>query len=61
VEAQVAGLARQFMLSSDEKEILATLRELHELEVALTVDLRQLGRRSLDSRTRANARPPGLT
>src|SRR6266571_2779961 len=36
---QVTGLARQFMLGNDEKEIVATLRKLHEQHIAFTVDV----------------------
>jgi RHH-type proline utilization regulon transcriptional repressor/proline dehydrogenase/delta 1-pyrroline-5-carboxylate dehydrogenase len=39
VKAQVAGLARQFMLGNDEKEIVTTLRKLHEQDIAFTVDV----------------------
>src|SRR5215470_15520756 len=39
VKAQVTGMARQFMLGNDEKEIVATLRKLHERNVAFTVDI----------------------
>src|SRR6266446_4563131 len=39
VKAQVTGMARQFMLGNDEKEIVATLRKLHEQEIAFTVDI----------------------
>jgi RHH-type proline utilization regulon transcriptional repressor/proline dehydrogenase/delta 1-pyrroline-5-carboxylate dehydrogenase len=39
VKAQVTGMARQFMLGNDEKEIIATLRKLHEQDIAFTVDI----------------------
>ncbi len=39
VKAQVTGLARQFMLGHDEKEIIATLRQLQEKDIAFTVDI----------------------
>ena len=39
VRSQVAGMARQFMLGNDEKEIVATLRRHHDQGVAFTVDL----------------------
>jgi RHH-type proline utilization regulon transcriptional repressor/proline dehydrogenase/delta 1-pyrroline-5-carboxylate dehydrogenase len=39
VKAQITGLARQFMLGNDEKEIVATLRQRHEQGVAFTVDI----------------------
>jgi RHH-type proline utilization regulon transcriptional repressor/proline dehydrogenase/delta 1-pyrroline-5-carboxylate dehydrogenase len=39
VKAQVMGMARQFMLGDDEKEIVATLRKLHERDSAFTVDI----------------------
>src|SRR5712691_1883686 len=39
VKAQVAGMARQFMLGNEPKEIVATLRKLHDREIACTVDI----------------------
>src|SRR5205823_7670708 len=39
VKAQVIGMARQFMLGNNEKEIVATLRKLHEEDIAFTVDI----------------------
>jgi RHH-type proline utilization regulon transcriptional repressor/proline dehydrogenase/delta 1-pyrroline-5-carboxylate dehydrogenase len=39
IKAQVTGMARQFMLGDDEKEIVATLKKLHEQEIAFTVDI----------------------
>src|SRR5205814_3851822 len=33
------GMARQFMLGNDEKEIVTTLRKLHEQDIAFTVDI----------------------
>jgi RHH-type proline utilization regulon transcriptional repressor/proline dehydrogenase/delta 1-pyrroline-5-carboxylate dehydrogenase len=39
VKAQVSGMARQFMLGSDLKEIAATLKRLHEQGTAFTVDV----------------------
>ena len=39
VKAQVTGMARQFMLGDDEKEITATLRRLHDEGSAFTVDI----------------------
>jgi RHH-type proline utilization regulon transcriptional repressor/proline dehydrogenase/delta 1-pyrroline-5-carboxylate dehydrogenase len=39
VKAQVTGMARQFMLGNDEKEIAATLRKLHERGISFTVDV----------------------
>jgi RHH-type proline utilization regulon transcriptional repressor/proline dehydrogenase/delta 1-pyrroline-5-carboxylate dehydrogenase len=39
VKSQVTGMARQFMLGNDEKEIIATLRKLHEQDIAFTVDV----------------------
>ena len=39
VKAQVTGMARQFMLGNDEKEIAATLRRLHAQGIAFTVDV----------------------
>ena len=38
-KSQVTGMARQFMLGNDEKEIAATLRKLHEQGIAFTVDV----------------------
>jgi RHH-type transcriptional regulator, proline utilization regulon repressor / proline dehydrogenase / delta 1-pyrroline-5-carboxylate dehydrogenase len=39
IKAQVTGMARQFMLGDDNKEIVATLKKLHEQEIAFTVDI----------------------
>src|SRR6266850_367869 len=39
VKAQVTAMARQFMLGNDEKEIVATLKKLHERDIAFTVDI----------------------
>src|SRR2546425_7019210 len=39
IKAQVTGMARQFMLGNEEKEIVATLRKLHEQDIAFTVDV----------------------
>jgi RHH-type proline utilization regulon transcriptional repressor/proline dehydrogenase/delta 1-pyrroline-5-carboxylate dehydrogenase len=39
VKTQVTALARRFMLGDDRKEILAALRELHDLDIAFTVDV----------------------
>lgn len=39
VKAQVTSLARQFMLGNDPKEIAATLRRLHDQDIAFTVDV----------------------
>src|SRR6185436_7404247 len=39
VKAQVTALARQFMLGDDPKEIVSTLRELHNKDIAFTVDV----------------------
>src|SRR3989454_11491995 len=39
VKAQVAGMARQFMLGNEDKEIVATLHKLHEQGIAFTVDI----------------------
>ena len=39
VRSQVAGMARQFMLGSEEKEIVATLRRHHDQGIAFTVDI----------------------
>lgn len=39
IKAQVTGMARQFMLGDDPKEIVATLRKAHEQGIAFTVDI----------------------
>jgi RHH-type proline utilization regulon transcriptional repressor/proline dehydrogenase/delta 1-pyrroline-5-carboxylate dehydrogenase len=39
IKAQVTGMARQFMLGNDPKEITATLHKLHEQNIAFTVDI----------------------
>src|SRR5215471_13926268 len=39
VKSQVAGMARQFMLGDDPKEIAATLRKLAEQDIAFTADI----------------------
>src|SRR5438445_2843543 len=39
IKSQITGLARQFMLGADEKEIVETLRKAHEEGVAFTVDI----------------------
>jgi RHH-type proline utilization regulon transcriptional repressor/proline dehydrogenase/delta 1-pyrroline-5-carboxylate dehydrogenase len=39
VKTQVSGMARQFMLGNDEKEITQTLRKLHERHIAFTLDV----------------------
>src|SRR6266404_6275501 len=39
IKAQVTGMARQFMLGDDQKEIVATLKKLHEQDIAFTVDI----------------------
>jgi RHH-type proline utilization regulon transcriptional repressor/proline dehydrogenase/delta 1-pyrroline-5-carboxylate dehydrogenase len=39
LKAQVTGMARQFMLGDDEKEIAARLRKLHDQGTAFTVDI----------------------
>ncbi len=39
IKAQITGLARQFMLGNDEKEIVAALRQIHERGIAFTVDV----------------------
>jgi RHH-type proline utilization regulon transcriptional repressor/proline dehydrogenase/delta 1-pyrroline-5-carboxylate dehydrogenase len=38
-KSQVAGMARQFMLGNDKKEIVATLRRHHDQGIAFTVDI----------------------
>ena len=39
IKGQVTGMARQFMLGDDEKEIVDTLRKAHEQGIAFTVDI----------------------
>ena len=39
IRAQVTGMARQFMLGNDEREIISTLKKLHEQDIAFTVDM----------------------
>src|SRR6267142_1275796 len=39
IKAQVTGMARQFMLGDDDKEIVATLKKLHEQDIGFTVDI----------------------
>src|SRR2546422_3718292 len=39
IKAQVTGMAHQFMLGNDPKEIVATLRKLSERDIAFTVDI----------------------
>src|SRR3989441_4422920 len=39
IKSQVTGMARQFMLGNDDKEIVATLRKSHEQGIAFTVDI----------------------
>src|SRR2546426_2654536 len=39
IKSQVTGMARQFMLGNDDKEIVATLRKSHEQGTAFTVDI----------------------
>jgi RHH-type transcriptional regulator, proline utilization regulon repressor / proline dehydrogenase / delta 1-pyrroline-5-carboxylate dehydrogenase len=39
IKGQVTGMARQFMLGNEEREIAATLRRLHEQDIAFTVDV----------------------
>jgi RHH-type transcriptional regulator, proline utilization regulon repressor / proline dehydrogenase / delta 1-pyrroline-5-carboxylate dehydrogenase len=39
IKSQVAGMARMFMIGSEEKEIVATLLKLHEQGIAFTVDI----------------------
>lgn len=39
VKSQVTGMARQFMLGNDDKDIVSTLRKLHEQDIAFTVDI----------------------
>src|SRR6185295_11805716 len=37
--SQVTGMARMFMLGNDDREIVSTLRKLHDRDVAFTVDV----------------------
>jgi RHH-type proline utilization regulon transcriptional repressor/proline dehydrogenase/delta 1-pyrroline-5-carboxylate dehydrogenase len=39
IKSQVSGMARMFMLGSDEKEIVSILKKLHEQDAAFTVDV----------------------
>src|SRR6266566_4088139 len=39
VKSQITGMARQFMLGDDPKEIVAALRKAHEQGIAFTVDI----------------------
>ena len=39
IKAQVTGMARQFMLGNEEKEIVGTLRKLHDQGTGFTVDI----------------------
>ncbi len=39
IKGQVTGMARQFMLGDDQKEIVSALRKLHEQGIAFTVDI----------------------
>jgi RHH-type proline utilization regulon transcriptional repressor/proline dehydrogenase/delta 1-pyrroline-5-carboxylate dehydrogenase len=39
VKTQVAALARQFMLGNEPREIVTTLRQLHQQHIAFTVDV----------------------
>src|SRR3954471_8081484 len=39
IRSQVTGMARQFMLGNDEREIIKTLKALHKEEIAFTVDI----------------------
>jgi RHH-type proline utilization regulon transcriptional repressor/proline dehydrogenase/delta 1-pyrroline-5-carboxylate dehydrogenase len=39
IRAQVVGMARQFMLGNDEREIISTLKKLHKQDIAFTVDI----------------------
>ncbi len=39
IKAQVTGMARQFMLGNDDKEIVGTLRKSHEQGIAFTADI----------------------
>jgi len=39
IKTQISGMARQFMLGDDDKEIVATLKKLREQDIAFTVDI----------------------
>ena len=39
IKSQVTGMARQFMLGNEDKEIASTLRKLHEQGIAFTADI----------------------
>ena len=39
VKSQVSGMARKFMLGSDETEIVRSLRSLHEKGIGFTLDV----------------------
>src|SRR5258705_3801544 len=39
VKGQVTGMARQFMLGNDPKEIISILRKVHSQDIAFTVDI----------------------
>lgn len=39
IRSQVTGMARQFMLGNDEREIIKTLKQLQEEDIAFTVDI----------------------
>jgi len=39
IKSQVSGMARMFMLGSDEKDIVSILKKLHEQDAAFTVDV----------------------
>src|SRR3954454_11972177 len=39
IRAQVTGMARQFMLGNDEREIIKTLKSLQKEDIAFTVDI----------------------
>ena len=39
IKSQISGMARMFMPGSDDKEVLASLRKLHEQGIAFTVDV----------------------
>src|SRR2546430_4782203 len=39
IRAQVTGMARQFMLGNDEREIISTLKDLQQQRIGFTVDI----------------------
>jgi RHH-type proline utilization regulon transcriptional repressor/proline dehydrogenase/delta 1-pyrroline-5-carboxylate dehydrogenase len=54
VKAQVTALARQFMLGDEDEKIVATLRRLHDQDIAFTVDV--LGETVVSEKKRTSTR-----